>query len=306
MDEENSVSTEVTETDLAAFDEDWGGGEAEASETAQTAEDAAESAGTEAAQEPAAQTDTSENAEGGSAAEPGQTSGEAAENGSEAGDQRFELVYMQQPRTVGREEVIALAQKGLDYDRVTQQRDELRQAAEAVGGLENVREFAGLMSELAQSGGMTVEQVIDSTRAGIISRRDKVDMNVATERAKLQRLQNTVEARNRREAEEQTRATAEKDRQNAQFGAFMKAYPQVKPEEVPQEVWDAFRAGEDLVSAYSRYDAKRARAEAAQLREQIETLRKNSTNREKAAPSQQTAGVENGKTDPFDEGWDID
>ena len=77
MDEEKTVGTEVSEADLAAFDEDWDGGETEVSGDAeepqtQESEKAGEETGTEAAEGSEARTDTSEDAKGTDAVEPGQ------------------------------------------------------------------------------------------------------------------------------------------------------------------------------------------------------------------------------------------
>ena len=42
------------------------------------------------------------------------------------GEETFPLKYMDEIRTVNREEVTTLAQKGMDYDRVRSERDQLR------------------------------------------------------------------------------------------------------------------------------------------------------------------------------------
>ena len=90
----------------------------------------------------------------------------------------------------------------------------------------------------------------------------------------------------------------------------MKAYPEVKAQDIPREVWDAVRGGESLVAAYARHEAKALRAEVDKLRAQAETqakaAKKNDENRQKAAPGAQSAGSAAASRDAFDEGWDLE
>lgn len=63
-------------------------------------------------------------------------------------DQSFQLKHMDEVRTVGREEVIALAQKGLDYDRIRgklEQRDQIDSEDQ---------EAAALIRAMAEKAGM--------------------------------------------------------------------------------------------------------------------------------------------------------
>ncbi len=179
---------------------------------------------------------------------------------------------------------------------------DLTRELDALGGMDAVRDIMGLVRELSQSSNMTLQQFADNTRASLIARRDNVDMAVAAERAKTERLQRADQARQQQET-----ARREADqRRNADFAAFISAYPDVQAKDIPQEVWQSVRQGQSLVTAYAMHDAKAARAEIARMKAEAETARKNAENRAKAAPSATTAGSPSQTPDAFEEGWDID
>lgn len=301
MDEEK-VETQVAEEDLAAFDEDWG----EISETVSTEDPQGAAGGVENVPEADEPKDEPEAGKPEESGEGGNSGTAPAEGEAGAEEQGFELTDGNEKRTVSREEVINLAQKGMNYDRIRGAYDGLTQELEALGGMEAVCGFAGTLRALADSSGMTMEQAMDSLSAGIIARRDNVSMDVAKERARAERLQAAGEARRTREAEQKTMADEAQRRRSEDLAAFVKTYPKVEAKDIPAEVWAAVRQGQSLVTAYAIYDAKAARAEVDKLRAEAETARKNQENRAKAAPTGQTAGSADGKRDAFDEGWDID
>ena len=109
----------------------------------------------------------------------------AGEEGQTGGEETFQLKYMDQVRQGSRQEAIALAQKGLDYDRIRAQRDALKAQQQGLGAGENRQEVR------------------------------------------------------RRETQ-----------------AFLEAYPQVRPEEIPREVWARVARGEPLTWAYSEHRAQ--------------------------------------------------
>lgn len=317
MDEEK-VGTEATEEDFASFDEGWGdepeAGDKAAEEAAAPEEaqkDASETGGeakNDGAETGEGETATTNQSEGGDSqtGEAGDTGEQKAESKDGAEYQRFDLTYMHETRSVDRNEVITLAQKGMDYDRIRGNYDSLTREIEDLGGMDNVRSFAGLIKDIADSSGMSTEQVIDNVSGQIIARRDKVSPEVAAERAKAERLQRASEARTRQEKENASKADAETQKRNEDFAAFIKAYPGVDAKSIPQEVWDEVRAGKSLVTAYAVYDAKTARAEAEQLRSEMTAAKKNDENRQKAAPTTQSAGNKSTTPDAFDEGWGDD
>ena len=80
------------------------------------------------------------------------------------------------------------------------------------------------------------------------------------------------------------------------FANFMSAYPNVKAEDIPKEVWEDAGRTFDLTGAYLRYQNR-------QLQEEIKTLRQNNKNKERSTGSRKSVGSAKPKDD-FDEAWD--
>ncbi len=75
------------------------------------------------------------------------------------------------------------------------------------------------------------------------------------------------------------------------YRRFMQAYPDVKPTEIPEQVWTQANQTGDLLEAYRMY-------EIMQLRQEIADLRMNQKNRERDVGSARSDG-ESKITDPI-------
>ena len=207
-----------------------------------------------------------------------------------------ELKHLGQVVRVTPEERDALAQMGMDYQRIREDRDAAR--AEVT----RLKELEGFLQELAAPSGLSIEDLMDSTRAQMLADREGIDEAVALQRVKLDRDRKAFEAQqasaNQQEKEKQQ---ADAKRQDA-FLRFAREYPEVNPTEIPVEVWRRFEGGEDLVSAYARHEAKTLREENAALRSRAETAEKNAENKVRATGSQKSAGT-SGDMDEFDRAW---
>lgn len=179
--------------------------------------------------------------DGVSAAEEEPASGGGAR---EDGGELFTLKNRDETRQVTRDQVIAMAQKGWDYDTVRAERDQLRQyRKENDSTLEMVRLSA-------QGKGMTVPEYLDHCR-----RQD-------LEQGRAQTGPGAGPG--------QGNALIQRFRQNARMQdmrRFLDAYPGVKAESIPQEVWAQVARGVSLVSAYAQHENQRLRAELAAERQ---------------------------------------
>lgn len=201
------------------------------------------------------------------------------------------LKYLGQEKTVTREEAVTLAQKGMDYDRIRTERDTLKAASEesAKNG-----EAVKFLQDLAQKQGYTVPELIDSIRAKEIAEREQIDVSVALGRVKNQRTERELLSEKEKLTQSKTKETdeqaaAQKRRQDVDD--FISAYPDKRDlKGLPEEVWDAVRAGEKLVHAYNRYEVKRLGDELKKLNGQLETERQNVKNKTRATGSQSTTG----------------
>ena len=151
MEEKNAESFDETfdETAAVSDDDDWDDvqwGEAEEDEPvsgddSDSAEEEADQPESEEADKPAEQKDES-----------------AAE--AEDADQWLELKYMVETKKVGKEEAKSLAQQGMDYDRIREERDSLK------GDLPRYKEMEAFLKEM-QGDFDTIEDFMADTRARI-------------------------------------------------------------------------------------------------------------------------------------------
>lgn len=68
-----------------------------------------------------------------------------------------------------------------------------------------------------------------------------------------------------------------------QIERFTGAFPQVKAEEIPQDIWQAYKAGGDLASLYAVHENR-------QLKERLSRLEQQEKNRARSTGSRKSAG----------------
>lgn len=298
---ENTESTVSTEAEVTAFDSGWD--DYDATPTYAVAE---ENTADEAEETPAEATETEASTDGeNQTTEQTETTEADATKPTEA-EQTFELKYMGNLERVGRNEVIALAQKGKDYDRIHGKLDEITPEFERLKGLEaDYNKYSSFLSKLAAQSNTDIQGLMDSVEAKVMANEKGISEDIALERVKLNRERAEFEAQKNTKTEpaEQKAAPAETQQSVAEakrqdeFIAFAQEYPDVKPETIPKEVWEEFNKGKSLVGAYSRYENK-------QLREKLDAMEQNNKNRERSTGSRDSAGTGKQK-DAFDLGWDF-
>lgn len=295
-----TIETNGNEADiLSAFDDGW----EENFETNEATEPE------EAVEE---QHDPADGGEDQPAGEAEEAQPEAETEPEEKAEEQFELNYMGARETVGRNEVIALAQKGRDYDRIREERDsamtELKELREIKPAYEKYNSF---LSALAEQSSTDVQSVMDMLSAKAMMEQARVNGTVLTEDIALQKVKLERE-RKEFEAEKAGKPAQEADKKEEpqpaedpaqakrtdDFVAFAKAFPDVDGAKIPKEVWDAYHGGQSLVAAYSLYENK-------QLKERLAAKEQETKNRERSTGSQASAGAGKEK-DAFDLGWDID
>lgn len=213
----------------------------------------------------------------------------------------FTLKHLDETRTVGKDEIVKLAQQGMDYERIRTERDQLREyRKEADPALT-------LLKTYAENSGMTVQQYVDSLRerdlksAGLNEQTAKAQIAVEKREAALKaREQEKAEADKKAKDEDAAKTRQEQERaareeaKRTSMSRFLKTYPDVKADKIPQEVWHAVTQGEDLTAAYTMHRNKQLEAELA-------AERKNKENAKKSTGSMTTKGA--GKQDEIDKWW---
>lgn len=285
MDEEKMTMNEAEEAGfLEGLGEELGTTPADSDEDAlETASDTEE--GTDAAE---ALEQTADEA-------PGEASGEEAEK--TATPPTVRIKFNHEERELSLEEAATLAQKGLKLE---SELEKLRTAPEYT-----------VIDRMAKASGMTREQYIaqvdqmeadrarreaeDAIRRQYPDAPDELVRETVTNRraaeAERERHQKEAEEALRQKLMEDARAEA----QNRDMNAFLEAYPDMRDFEhdIPTEVWEKVRGGESLLPAYRAYENEKLRAE-------VEQLRQNEKNRERAVGPMTGAGEVQG--DDFLEG----
>ena len=300
--ENMSVQEEQTANQQDAFLDGWGDeqtaqDEPETSETAE-GEDAAEEV-----TETASETEGAQSAPDGGAAETAAEAGaeaqtETTEQKADAPEKTWTLRHMDETKNVGEAEMVTLAQKGMDYDRIRAKYDESKPAME-------------ILSIFAKQKGVSVADYVSFLRTEA-KKADGLSEAEARRSIELEDREAAVTAREaeqaaERQAAEQANAAANAaaQRRKADIDEFAREYPDVarNPDAIPKEVWDAVAAGRSLTVAYAKYTAKQAREEAERTRSAAKAAQQNIKNAARSTGSMQSAGQNAGGRDPFLEGW---
>jgi hypothetical protein len=304
MDEQAVESTTVEEDgfDMSGWDDEV--------ET-EPAEDATEETG-ETEQETGADGADQPDGEGAGEDKPEETD---AQPEPKPGADTLELKYMGETKTVGKEEAVVLAQKGLDYDRIRQERDSMSAELEGLRADKNrLTEYEDFLSALASSVNMDIPAMMDSTRAKMLVAAEKRKGNVITEDFALQRIKFEKEKAEfekskgdsgKQQADkpeekpktENTENEAAKARRNDEAAAFLKDFPEVDPKTIPKEVINQWMSGTPLSVAYMKYENQKLKAELA-------AEQQNQKNSKRTTGSSKTAGAGRTAQDPVFAGWD--
>ena len=226
----------------------------------------------------------------------------AADEQAQAEEPMFDLKYNKETKQYTRQQVTELAQKGLNYDHVTEQRDRLQQE---IADLTKFRdENSAILDTLraaAEASGKSVPEYLTSIRTNLL-----VAQGISPETARERILREDAEQRlHSKQKAEEAAASSKRDaeqRQKDDIARFQKKYKDVDPKTIPQEVWEAVRGGELLTDAYGDYQRRELERQLKEANEKLAIRAKNESNRQKSLGSLQSTKQETGK-DPFLEGF---
>lgn len=179
----------------------------------------------------------------------------------------FTIKNRDETRSVTRDEIISMAQKGWDYDHVREERDQLRQyRQQADPALDLVKAYA-------QRNNMSVPEYLDFCRkhelmAGGMNQQDaEQTVRFEKERAELDRQRSELRAFQEYQNSIRQRAAQQQQARQKDIESFYQAYPKVDPKSIPPEVWAEVKAGHTLTDAYTRHENRRLQAELAALKQ---------------------------------------
>lgn len=248
-------------------------------------------------------TETEETAEQGGETESEanqQNNGEVTETETENDTQlvdEYVLKHLGAEQKVNREEVIALAQQGLDYARI---KGKLHTAeAENAEKAEKLSHF----EKLAERQGVSLDEFIEMSVASLRADEKKISYDEALREVRFEfEKEKFAKEKSDWEKSRNSEKSADDARQ-ADIDAFMEKYPDIAkdPNAIPKEVWqEAEIVG--LTQAYGNYLQRQKDAEIASLRKQLEQEKQYNKNKESSTGSQATDGS-NAADAAFDALW---
>ncbi len=247
-------------------------------ETDATAE---ETAVAETAQKESGTTDTKTAGEDGSQDQAAKTETEV-----------FTLKVNKQERTCTREEVISLAQKGADYDRVKDQLTQERQnSTQLQSQLDSQKETMEILEEIANGSNTKVADLLDSLRVASY-RRQGLSEDAANERLlRVKAERETAKAKAGTAVVQDTEKDARRKRVEQDLADFRNEYPDVQlSDELLEKLMPDIEAGRSMLQAYGRYESAQKDARIAQLEQQLAAEKQNNANRASSPGSQQDTG----------------
>ena len=209
------------------------------------------------------------------------------------------LRHMDEEKQVGEAEMVVLAQKGMDYDRIRAKYDEAKPAME-------------MLAQFAKKAGVSTAEYITAIREqakqaeGMSEAEAKRAVDLEDREARVAVKEAEANEREAAKNEAATAQTAAEQRRAADIAEFQKTFPEAAkdPKAIPPEVWAEVRNGASLVVAYSKYAVKAANAAKETAQREAASAKQNNRNAERATGSMKSAGEESKSKDPFLRGWD--
>ena len=178
--------------------------------------------------------------------------------GEETQDERYTVKYNGKEERLTLEELKTNAQKGMNYDHVKGEYEKLKNSP--------------------------VMKVLDSLAGERNMSRSEFVLSLAGEREKNRTAElvglgiSEAEAKKIAGLEESERARIAESESERPYMEFARRFPEVKPEEIDQSVWDEFEKTNDLTAAYINFENR-------SLKNRLEMLEKNKENESRAVGS---------------------
>lgn len=203
-----------------------------------------------------------------------------------AGEQEtFQLKVNKQQRLCSREEVITLAQKGADYDRVKQQLENSRAAQQ------RSRQIMDTLEDLADREGVSMDAYLERLRL------DRMKQEGLSETEARERLLRQKAEQENRMLREQAGLAAPM-RIGRELEAFRQLYPQVElTGEILEGVMEDVRGGMSLTGAYQRFALAQKDAQIEALQQQLAAQQQNKANIAASPGSQSDSGGRRARSD---------
>jgi hypothetical protein len=223
---------------------------------------------------------------------------ESAEDPDAGLPEKITIKHLKGEMDIAKQDIRATLQKGVDYDRVQNQRDAaVQQLQEQAKWRQENENTITLLQNVAKQAGTSVEAIVrqlrinahrgtGATEAEALAKVEKEDAE-----AKLTMMQNHTTAQQKQEQQRQDRARAE-------FMEFTQRFPGVRLENVPQSVIQKSANGEmSLANAYLTHLYEQQKAENQRLQQSLDARAQNEKNKQRSLGSVKSSGNNKVKDD---------
>lgn len=294
-------NTEIVD-DFSAFFEDGNQADQGSAEEVETSETGSEETGhTEDDSE-----ETPEEEGEASSESDGDGNSENAEkpDGDTNADQTFTIKVNKEERTVGIDEMKALAQKGADYDRIKEQNAQKQQTIDSLqaklDGISSQQGALDILGIVAEKSGSTLEQLAESLYVNF-RRTAGASEETAREELKSAKLEKELNAFKAQKTQQQEQESGGEARAKQDLADFQREYPDVPiTEELVDKLMPDIQSGMSLSAAYRKYEKAQDAERIADLERKLAAEKKNAENKKKSPGSQIDSGSRQ-KADIFDE-----
>lgn len=192
-------------------------------------------------------------------------------------EETFTLRVNEEERTCSREEVISLAQKGADYDRVKEQ-------------LDGQQEAMDVLADLAKEADTDIPGLLDNFRLNMLKKQGLSD-DAAKERLAREKVEKENATLKAAKSAQEPKAESPRERARRELAEFRQAYPDVElTEELSGKLMEAVRQGKTLLESYRSYENAQKDARIAELEQQLAAEKQNKRNRAASPGSQKDSG----------------
>lgn len=218
--------------------------------------------------------------------------------------QLFKVKHLGQEIELTMEQMIENAQKGLDYDRIRQDRDTLK-SSRKMQLLEDLARDSGYddVDVFVENFYENLEESRVIERAEQLSAERGIDFETAAEIAKMER-ENEKLKKTMQEAEKVKAKSADRQKQAVNdFNALFSKFPEIKEQytsfdKLPESFRQKITQGEQPLLAWNNYLLELKDMELKQKEKELETVKNNQKNKKRSTGSAKGAGQAK-ETDDF-------
>ena len=288
--------------DFSAFFEDGNQADQESAEEVETSETGSEETGhteDDSEETPEEEGEASSESDG-----DGNSENAESPNGDTNADQTFTIKVNKEERTVGIDEMKALAQKGADYDRIKEQNAQKQQTIDTLqaklDGISSQQGALDILGIVAEKSGSTLEQLAESLYVNF-RRTAGASEETAREELKSAKLEKELNAFKAQKTKQQEQESDGEARAKQDLADFQREYPDVPiTEELVDTLISDIQSGMSLSAAYRKYERAQDAERIADLERKLAAEKKNAENKKKSPGSQVDSGSRQ-KADIFDE-----